>query len=120
MQDLQLSDASLAVLLQPRLLPHKLRVDHVRHPPVSLAQQPDEVGPAALDLGQADGQHLALGRLLLGDAPSQVYVGPRDPALLAELAQLREHALDQLVPFRAHVAEGAGHKHADYSFLWRV
>ena len=53
----------------------------------------NEFGPAAFDLGQAQGQHLAFLAFRFGDAPAQVHLGPGDGPRLAELAQLREDLL---------------------------
>jgi hypothetical protein len=76
MEDLQLRDRALALLSQPGLTLERPPGYPLRHPPVPLAQHADEVRPAAADLLQADRQHLALRRGLLGDTPAQVDVAP--------------------------------------------
>jgi len=85
------------------------------HPPVTLAEQTDEVRPAAIDLRQADRQHRTLGLLFVGDTPTKVDLRPRDTALLAHPTQLREDLLDQLFPLGLHVAERRRNEDADRS-----
>ena len=58
-------------------------------------------------------QHLALRRLLLGDAPAQVHLGKGDKALVADPAQIGKHRFDQQLPLLLHVAEGGGDEDAD-------
>jgi hypothetical protein len=48
------------MLRQPRFGGEDVGGDFVGNPAVALAQQPDEIGTAALDLGEAERQHLAL------------------------------------------------------------
>jgi hypothetical protein len=98
MEDLELGDGVLAVLAQPGLGFDQVVRNRRRHPTVALAEQPDEVRSAPLDLGETERQHLALGRLLVGDAPSQVDLRPGHRARLAELPELGKEPLDQDVP----------------------
>jgi len=79
-EDLQLGDGVLEVLLKPSLPFDEVLRDFVRHPPIPLPQEADEVRPAALDLGQADGEDLPLRFLLVRDPPAEVHLPPRHAA----------------------------------------
>ena len=85
--------------------------------PYRSPQEADEERPAVADFGQADGQHLPLGLLLVSDAPPQVNLGPGDTACFAVLAQFGKDALDQLFTLCVHITEGRGHKHP-HDALW--
>ena len=119
MQDLQGRHAVLGVLAEPRLLRRQFGSDLVRHPAVPFPQQADEVGAAAIDLGQADRQHFAPLRLLLGDPPPQVHFAPGHTPLLAQLAEPREDAFRQFFAFRLHVAERRRNEHPEGPVLVR-
>ena len=69
------------MLFEPRFGGDDFGWDFVGNPAVALAEQPDEVGATALDLGQAERQDLAFRRLFLGDAPAQVDLSKSDEAL---------------------------------------
>ena len=116
-QDLQLGHGGVLVFCQPGFALDQFRGNLVRHPAVALPQQADEIGPAALDLAQADRQHLAFGFLLIRDAPAQVHLAPGHPALLAQFAELREDVLDQQFAFGLHVAEGGRDEDAQLAGL---
>ena len=115
-QDLQLGDALAAlVLLQPGLA-----FDQVGRvtlwwwdPAIALAQHADEVGAGAIDLRQADRQHLTTLGLLHGDAPAQVDVHQFDKALAQLRAQRGKDTAHQQIALLAEVAEGAGEEDAD-------
>ncbi len=101
------------MLCEPRLALEHVGRDFFNRRTVALAEQADEKGAAALDLGQADGKRLAFGFLLVGHSPPKVDIGPGDTATFAQLAELREGALDQFVALGMHIAEGGGDEHAD-------
>ena len=109
--------ASLNVLLEPGFPLDDFGPDGVRNPAVAFAQQADEIGPAALDLGQAEREHLAFVGLLLGDAPAQVHLGEGDKAFGALAAQFGEDLLHQQIPLPHHVAEGGGDEDADLAVV---
>ncbi len=105
-QDFQLGQALVAVSIQPFLFLDQSNRELTGHPAVAFAQQADEVGAAEFNLLQADGQHLAVLRLLLSDAPAQVHLHEIHAPLRAAPAQLRENLLHQHIPLHLHVAEG--------------
>ena len=106
MEDLHLGHRPALVVGQPRLAVGEVARDLVRHPAVAVAEHADEVRPRALDLREADRQHGVLRLLLVGDAPAQVDLAPHHAALLAEVADLGEDALHELLALALHVAEG--------------
>ncbi|MEZ5100689.1 MAG: hypothetical protein R3C15_12995 [Thermoleophilia bacterium] len=111
-EDLELRDRAAVVVGEPGLSRAQVARDLVGHPAVPLAEQPEEERPAALDLREADRQHRALGLLLVRDAPAEVDLAPGDAPPLARGADLREHALDELLALRLHVAERRGDEDA--------
>ena len=116
MQHLEFGDALAAgVLRQPRLFLHERRIVllHLRHPAVALAQQPDEVGARTVNLRQTDGQHLALLRFRLGDAPAQVHIHQFHLPLPATAAQFRKDAPDEDVPLAGEIPERRTDEEAD-------
>ena len=122
MENLQLSDAGAALVIPNPLQGLALKqligiVARLGRPAIALAQHPDEVGPAALDLRQADADHLSLLALLLRDAPAQVHIHHLHTALLGTAAQGREHLLHQQVALLHEIPEGAGEEHPDLAGL---
>ena len=116
MEDLQLRHALAApVLLQPGLLQKQRKVILLllRHPAVALADETHEPGTGAIDLRQADGQHLALLGFLFGDAPAQVHIHQFHLSLAAFAPQLREDLANEQVTFLGEVAERAAQEDAD-------
>ena len=110
--DFQLRDRSIWMLAQPGVCRQQSGRQGLgrRDPSVPLAEDAQEQWPAAIDLHQADRQHLAALRLLLCDPPSQVDIAPHDPPLGAEAAKLRKNKLEQLLALAVHVAERRGHE----------
>ena len=81
MQNLQLGDARPALVLSQPWLPFKqlwLVEISRRHPAMAFAEQANEVGPAAIDLPQAQRKRLSLLGLLLRHPPAQVDVNQLD------------------------------------------
>ncbi len=116
-QDFQLGDGMLQMLREPGFARNQVGVNRVRDPAVAFPEQPDEVWAAALDDIQTDGEHLPFLALVLGDAPAQVHLTPGYGALFAQLAQLREDKLDQVVALRLHIAESGGDENTDVTGL---
>ena len=112
-EDLDLGHRRVGEVAQPRQLRGEVVRQRFGHPAVPLADEPDEVRAAAVDLGEADRQHRAFGLLLVGHAPAQVDLGERHAALLAQLPDRREDPLDQLLALVLHVAKRRRHEHPD-------
>ena len=119
MVDFKLGEAALPVLFQPGLDFDQLGVDLFRNESVALAEEADEVRPAAIDLRQTDGQDLAPLGLLLGDPPAQIDFDKLHAAFPTAPPQLREGKLHQPVPFFLHVAKGGGDEDADAARVFR-
>ena len=86
------------MLLEPGFTSDDFRPDGIRNPAVTFAQQTDEIGPAAFNFGQAEGEHLTLVGLGLGDAPAQFHLGEGDETVGALPAQFGEDLLHEQVP----------------------
>jgi hypothetical protein len=115
-EDLQLGDAlAAAVFLEPGLLEEEGAVvlPGLRHPAVAFPEETHEERARAVDLGEADGENLALLGLLLGDAPAQVDIDELDLALAAAAAELGEDRFHQQIALPREVAEGRGEEDAD-------
>ena len=110
-EDLELGDGAVPGALEPGLFGDEAFGKCPWGRPVALAEDADEIGATAADLLEADRDHLDL--LIFGDAPAKVDIAPDDAARFAESPELREDELDQLLAFRAHVAEGRGDKDPD-------
>src|SRR5262249_11809544 len=103
------------VLLKPWLARQKLGRIRVarRSPSVTFPQQSDEIRTRALDLGEADRQHLAALRLLGRDAPPQVHVHELDETLLQPRPERGNDLPHQQIPLGAEIAEGRRDEDAD-------
>ena len=112
-EDFQLRDALARVVLHPAVLAQGLGREGPRHPAVALAQDAHEMGPAPVDLRQAQVEDLVVVGLLLGHTPTQIDIDQVDAVLLQPGPQFREDHFDQVVPLRVHVAEGGGDEDAD-------
>ena len=117
MEDFEGRYRLLAVLVEPGMRFQQFRGDLLRYPAVALAEQTDEVGAAALDFRQAQGQDLAFGLGFVRDAPAQVHLTPGDAAALAQPAELGEDLLDEFLALLLHIAEGGGDKHANFALF---
>ena len=99
--------------LQSRIPRQRFRGNVARswNPPIALPQEAQEERPAAVDVLQAHLHHALVVRgIRLAHAPAQVDVDQTELSLLAPVAQLGEHLLDQVVPLPVHVVERAGDK----------
>ena len=74
-------------------------------------------GRQSLNLGQAQGEDLPFGALLVGDTPSEIDVGPSDEAFLVRRPELEKRALEELVTLRGHVAESRRDKDPNRSLF---
>jgi hypothetical protein len=61
-----------------------------------------------VDLLKAEAQYLVVLGLFAGHPPAQIDVDQVDAVLFQLFAQGREDYLDEMIPFRVHVAEGGG------------
>ena len=118
MEDLQLGDALIAemlFLLEPGLLEEEGEVvlPGLRHPAVAFPEEAHEERARTVDIGEADGEDLALLGLLLGDAPAQVDIDELDLALAAAAAKLGEDRFHQQIALPRKVSEGRGEEDAD-------
>ena len=108
-KDFQFGDAVFGDLVpQPVFFIQERRRKGFRtgRPAVALAQQPDEVGAAALDLRQTVSQRfLALG-LFLGHAPAQVHLDKLHRPPSADFAQGRPDLGHEFVAILDHVQKG--------------
>src|SRR5262245_15676191 len=102
-KDLKFGDRLTPMLPEPFLSFDQFSIDFIGHPAVTLAQQTDEIWPAAFNLGETDRQHLTALGFLRGNPPAEINLTPRDPALIAQLAELRKDALDEFFAFGLHV-----------------
>ena len=116
MQNFQLGDAGSALMLaQPGLLLQQLRSKKLRwwHPAVAFAQQTDEVGPAAIDLCQAQGKSLSLLGHLLCHPPAQVHIHDLYPSAGRTAPQRGKHPLHQQLTLLLEVHKRGREEHTN-------
>ena len=85
-----------------------------RDPAATLTQKAKEEGAAVVDAIQAHPDDIpVVSSILLGHAPSQVYIDQSQLAPLAPILQVRKHALDQVVPVGVHVVKRAADEYVN-------
>ena len=84
-----------------------------RNPAIAFAKKANEVGAALVNLVQADGEHVALLRLLRRNAPSQVDVDEFDEPASKSDSERGKHLLHEQLALFVEVPEGAGEEQAN-------
>ena len=100
------------------LLPVGSKVVATWNPAVAFAQKTDEEGrkvAAAVNLFEADVDGDAVFGFFFRYAPAQVDLGEAYLPRQTRCPNLGENVLDEVIPLRFHVAEGAGEENADFS-----
>src|SRR5688572_16026939 len=75
-------------------------------PAIAVADQPDEVGAALVDLLQADADDTPERGFLLGEPPPEIDLGEGHAPLAAERADLGEDLFDKMLALLLKIAEG--------------
>lgn len=116
MENLHLGDRGGSdVIFQVRECNAGIRIDLILpgNPAPALPEKTKEERTAFIYSVKADLDNVFIGCIRLGDTPPEVNINQTEFALFAPFPKFREYTLDEVVPFRVHVIEGAAYKDAD-------